>query len=272
MSSFATEGISPVGRQDVCMTASCMHESMHARMHAWMHVDLRSAGLYASVLLLATYFHILFIRSHFGSNMVSTFYFTSAGRKILISLMALFYFDVHGLHTKVIDFGSMPELCVASTQAFLGYSPIGQMAAASKACRSFLYVALSAHRMIEFFDQGLCGACGWVTSRRHVYLACDRRQRTCYSHDRHVCDRCICVHREEVLCLLCLDLSHAGISDTDRVLLHAWRYGTELNDAILENGVYSPRRARLNRPMYPFSVSEVVAYNANEHLEDELSE
>ena len=182
--------------------------------------------------------------------------------------MSLYHFDTHELwtlQTKVIDFGSIPELCGASVQAFLGFAPMAQMAAASKACHSFLYVALIVHRREELGDY-LCVVCGWATDHHHDALVCDRSLvGDCHhSSSDYLCFRCLHVQGEEVLCLYCLEESHAGISDADRLLRHAWMYGCELHDAILGEWWFQP--AVRHRAVYPFSVTDVVLYNANDHL------
>ena len=123
------------------------------------------------------------------------------------------------------------------------------------------------HRREELADW-LCVVCGWVTSNNHATLSCDRMLgHTCYSEsDLHLCHRCIHVQGEEVLCIFCLNQSHAGITDADRVLWHAWTYSNELHDAIQGNWVHAPELASFYNPVYPFSVTQVVRYNANAHL------
>ena len=187
--------------------------------------------------------------------------------------MALYYLDGNAVQLKAIDFTSMPELLSASSQAFLGYSPMKELAVVSKKCRRFLYIVLTAHRW-DTLPVMLCGVCGWLTSRRHGYLSCDNQaasiDRCCCNFDQYFCDRCIRIQGDEALCLYCLHWeSHTGISNGDRLFLQAWTFSLDLRDAILGYGYHSSGPGMCvgpNSPVYPFSASEVIPYNVNGHL------
>ena len=88
---------------------------------------------------------------------------------ILGRLMALYYFDPHGIQMKLVDFGCNADIVSASCMAYLDYQSMKSAAQTSKTCHSYLHIPLKGFRHDEL-PQDPCFVCRWGTGIKYIQL------------------------------------------------------------------------------------------------------
>ena len=191
-------------------------------------------------------------------------------------VMALYFFDGSGVQAKPIEYGCNVDLVSASTQAFLGYAPMQQVAMTAKACHSYLYIALTGFRQHELSIK-LCGVCGWLTGRRHTYLSCGQPGQTqAYMYnakdEEYYCGHCVRDQQgihvaadDTKTCLYCLGREALpSIRPLERSVIKACHFSKALNNAIRRRGVWRRQASDDDVVLvYPYSVSLVLGYDVN---------